>query len=131
MRIFVFLFSLLFIANTVHAESITLVGDSLTIKGRIIWKDHSITGYPSNIVFTSLDNQGEKLVQKVDSTGRFKQTLVYGKYNISPQLNYHWIGEELIRIDAEKSKLSVDINADSEQDIIIKLDTIAWPVNTL
>ena len=126
-----FLFCLLFTTNIVLAASMAPVGDSLTIKGRIIWKDNTITGYPSNVVFTSLDKPAEKLTQKVDSMGRFEQVLAHGKYNISPQLNYHWIGEELIRIDAEKSKFTLEVKANCEQEITIRLDTIGWPVNTL
>jgi CubicO group peptidase (beta-lactamase class C family) len=57
----------------------------------------------------------------------FEKTLPYGKYIISPELNYHWMDEEFIRINDKKSSLEINVNADSKNEITISLDTISWP----
>lgn len=105
------------------------VRDSTLVKGSFVWKDSSITGFPHKIVITSLIEPNISFTQKVDSLGRFEQYLTNGEYSFSPQLNYHWIGEEFIRIDGEKSAKRVDINTDLINEIKIQLDTINWPVN--
>jgi hypothetical protein len=79
--------------------------NSVRIKGHFIWKDSSITGYPPNVKITSTVNPQEQYIQQVDSVGVFEKTLPYGKYIISPELNYHWMGEEFIRINGKKSTL--------------------------
>jgi len=103
--------------------------DSINIKGRFIWKDNSITGFPSNVKITSSLNKDDSYIQKVDSLGVFELNLTNGEYNISPELNYHWMGEEFIRIDDEKSTTKININTDSKSNVTIQLDTISWPSN--
>jgi len=77
--------------------------DSIKIRGRFIWTSSSITGYPSHVKITSSSNRKTQFIQEVDSFGTFEQTLASGKYRFSAELNYHWMGEELIRID-DKSR---------------------------
>lgn len=101
--------------------------DSITIKGRFVWKDKSITGYPNHVKISSTTKPEEQLIQKVDSLGNFEQKLAFGKYILSAELNYHWMGEELVRIDPEKSTKEIEIHAGSKPDVIIQLDTIPWP----
>jgi hypothetical protein len=107
-----------------------LAEDSITVRGRFIWTSSSITGYPSHVKITSSSNHKTQVIQKVDSLGTFEQTLARGKYRFSAALNYHWMGEELIRIDAKKSTLELEVKADSKNEIIIRLDTISWPKNS-
>ena len=116
-----------FTLNTHPAIATQNAGDSLTISGRFIWEDPSITGYPSNVKISSVTNSKAELILSVDSLGRFKHTLAYGKYTLSPELNYHWIGEKFIRIDNTSSLIKVDIKADSETELTIRLSTIPWP----
>jgi CubicO group peptidase (beta-lactamase class C family) len=134
MRIISLCFCILHSVCIVHAfqasNSYTLsiqAQDSITIKGRFIWKDRSITGYPSNVKITSTVTPREQFIQQVDSLGVFEKTLPYGKYIISPELNYHWMDEEFIRINDKKSSLEINVNADSKNEITISLDTISWP----
>jgi CubicO group peptidase (beta-lactamase class C family) len=101
--------------------------DSVTIKGHFIWKDSSITGYPPNVKIISIVNPHEQFIQQVDSMGVFEKTLPYGKYIISPELNYHWMGEEFIRINDKKSTLEINANTASNNEITISLDTVSWP----
>lgn len=137
MRIIFFCFCLVQPVCTAHAFPASnssrftkQVDDSLTIKGRFIWKDSSITGYPPNVKITSLANPGEQFIQEVDALGMFKKTLTYGKYVISPELNYHWMGEEFIRIDDKKSTLELEVSADSKNEVSIQLDSLSWPKNS-
>ena len=107
-----------------------LAEDSITVRGRFIWTSSSITGYPSHVKITSSSNRKTQFIQEVDSFGTFEQTLASGKYRFSAELNYHWMGEELIRIDDKKSTLELEVKADSKNEIIIRLDTIPWPKNS-
>ncbi|MEO1049681.1 MAG: serine hydrolase domain-containing protein [Bacteroidota bacterium] len=101
--------------------------DSIIIKGQFVWKDSAITGYPANVQITSTANPDLWLLQAIDSLGRFEKTLAYGRYTISTELNYHWMGEELVRIDEEESALKLEVNAATDHEVVIILDTIPWP----
>lgn len=139
MRSIFFCFCLLFSINTIFAleelpfseEEIIIkqINDSITISGSLIWEDPSITGYPSNISISSLTNPEVSFIQKIDSLGMFERNLPYGKYAIAPVLNYHWVGEELIRINENTSRLTLDVKPNSTNKIVVSLDTIAWPKN--
>jgi len=107
-----------------------LAEDGLRIKGLFLWKDSSITGYPANVKIRSSSNRDEQFIQEVDSLGMFEKTLTYGKYIISPELHYHWMGERFIRIDDKKSTLKLEVKAHSKNEIIIRLDTVSWPKNS-
>lgn len=103
------------------------IRDSVTIQGHVIWTNDFITGYPANVKIIPLSNPDKPLLQAVDSLGNFEQTLVQGQYRITTELNYHWMGEELIRIDDKKSSLQIEVGADSKNEFTIQLDTIPWP----
>ncbi|MCG8373829.1 MAG: beta-lactamase family protein [Balneolales bacterium] len=102
--------------------------DSLSVRGQFAWEDETITGYPAHVKIVSISNPGAPIIQSVDSLGRFQQTLAFGSYRFSSELNYHWVGEELIRIDEHESALILDVNSNSVREFTILLDTIAWPV---
>lgn len=103
--------------------------DSTLVKGSFVWKDSSITGFPQKVVITSFIDPNISFTQKVDSLGRFKKHLTNGKYSFSPELNYHWVGEEFIRIDDEKSTTKINLDTNSKSNVTIQLDTISWPIN--
>lgn len=105
--------------------------DSVYVKGRFMWNESSITGYPSNVKFTSLSNPEVSFINEVDSLGHFDSKVPRGKYIVSSELNYHWAEEDFIRIDEEKSKLTTNIKSNLKNELIIKLDTNAWPKNML
>ena len=107
------------------------IKDSIKVKGSFIWNENSITGYPANVKFTSTSNTEISFLEEVDSLGMFESRLPRDKYIVSPELNYHWVGEELIRIDEKKSKLILNVKSDLKNDFLIKLDTISWPKNVL
>ncbi|MEL6699558.1 MAG: serine hydrolase domain-containing protein [Bacteroidota bacterium] len=102
--------------------------DSLTIHGQIIWKDSTITGFPAFVEITAANFPHQPMIQAVDSLGRFEKTLAYGSYSISPQLNYHWMEEEWVRIDEEKSKVEVKLQKGANDQVLLVLDTIPWPL---
>ena len=99
--------------------------DSVKIAGSFLWKDTSIKGYPSKVKIISLETKADPIFHSVDSLGKFSFHLTKGKYSIKSELNYYWMGEELIRIDEKKSTITREINSD--QTIKILLDTIGWP----
>lgn len=101
--------------------------DSILVKGKIVWEDSAITGYPLNIKITPLASPKLEIVQSIDSLGSFKAELVPGKYTILPELNYHWMGEELIRIDEKKSKTLLEVKPKTSNNITVQWDTIPWP----
>ncbi|MEO1418061.1 MAG: serine hydrolase domain-containing protein [Bacteroidota bacterium] len=101
--------------------------DSLTIHGQIIWKDSTITGFPAFVQITATSLPHLPMIQAVDSLGRFEKTLAYGSYNISPQLHYHWMEEEWVRIDEEKSSVELRLKEGTNDQVILELDTIPWP----
>ncbi|MEO0337957.1 MAG: serine hydrolase domain-containing protein [Bacteroidota bacterium] len=101
--------------------------DSILVKGQLVWKDQSIIGYPAQVKITPLSNPEVIIMQKVDSIGRFEQLLPKGTYTFAPQLNYHWMEEDWIRIDAQKSTQQLKVKARGKNQITIQLDTIAWP----
>ena len=100
----------------------------VTINGRFVWADSSITGFPEMVKITSANKPNDPKLQEVDSLGRFEVTLPVGTYTLAPQLNYHWMGEDLVRIDDRRSPLDVNLVKDSNQEFIITLDTIPWPL---
>lgn len=114
-----------------NASSAKKINDSILIEGKIIWKDSSINGYPSNIKIKPLSSNSIRIIKEIDSLGRFKAQLTYGQYTVSPELNYHWMGEELIRIDENKSEIVLEVKPDSSNNLTVQLDTIPWPKNNL
>lgn len=127
MKTFFFLILMAFALNAYPATATLTHTDSLIVTGRFVWIDPSITGFPSNVKITSSTNPEVQFIQPVDSLGRFERALAYGQYILSPELNYHWMGEELIRIDDKTSRIEIDIKANGQNEFIIQLDTIPWP----
>ena len=104
--------------------------DSVLVKGRFTWRDSSITGYPAHVKMTSEADPHVQFVQTVDSLGAFERKLPTGSaFKLSAAINYHWMGEEWIRIDDEKSS-AVWSSAIDQTEINILLDTIPWPINS-
>lgn len=127
MKTFFFQILMAFALNAYPASATPTFTDSLIVTGRFVWADPSITGFPSSVIITSSTNPEVQFIHPVDSLGRFEQTLAYGEYILSPELNYHWMGEELIRIDDKTSRIEIDIQANGQNEFIIQLDTIPWP----
>ncbi|MCI4669205.1 MAG: beta-lactamase family protein [Bacteroidia bacterium] len=101
--------------------------NDLPLKGHFVWLDSSITGYPGQIRFSL---QSDSLIEKiidVDSLGYFNASLEKGIYKVSPVLNYHWMGEELVRINEKTSTMIVEVADSFNTEIVVKLDTIPWP----
>lgn len=123
-------FFLMLVALTLNSHSAIATphtGDSLIISGRFIWEDSSIVGFPSNVKITSVVNSEVQFIQVVDSLGYFEKKLAFGRYILSPELNYHWMGEDLIRIDDTTSPIEIDLKFGGVTEFIIQLDTISWP----
>lgn len=127
MKTYLFLMLAAFTLNAPLATAMPAIEDSLTITGRFVWEDSSIVGFPSNVKITSVINSEVQFIQAVDSTGYFEQKLAFGRYILSPELNYHWMGEELIRIDDTASSIEIDIKTGGATEFLIQLDTISWP----
>lgn len=127
MKTYLFLILVAFTLNAHSAIAMPHTEDSLTITGRFIWEDSSIVGFPSNVKITSVINSEVQFIQAVDSTGYFEQKLAFGRYILSPELNYHWMGEKLIRIDDTTSPVEAKVIANGETQFIIQLHTIQWP----
>lgn len=107
-----------------HAQTI----DSVRLSGKLEWKDKSITGFPAQLEISSLDDATFSVKTDIDSLGRYAINLAVGEYSIAPARNYHWIGEEYIRIDDTQSKIALELlGAKEYQAPILELDTIAWP----
>ena len=122
------LFTLCVVISTQASHAFQKTTDSLQITGRFVWKDNSIQGFPSKVkVISSLDKKAP-IFHPVDSLGKFSFALAKGTYLITSQLNYHWMGEELVRIDDSKS--FTEKTFPSDQNIEIVLDTIPWPNRT-
>jgi CubicO group peptidase (beta-lactamase class C family) len=103
--------------------------DSAIVYGHLIWKEKSIPGFPSKINITEKGKSSLLLKAVVDSSGKYSVTLPLGTYNITPSLSYHWAREHYIRIDNDKSQITVTVK--SNKDVvapILEIDTIALPV---
>ncbi len=102
--------------------------DPITIKGRLIWDKTDIVDFPSTLKLIDIKNDLNVKEINVDSLGNFNALLSKGKYILKPSKTYHWQGEEIIRIDIEKSKKTLNTTKKKlKSNVILKLYTIEEP----
>jgi len=104
------------------------VKDSTLIKGKLKWDRENILDFPPTVKIINARNSMFTKELIVDSLGQFSTRLPKGKYSIVPSKSYHWQGEEIIRINAQKSSKKFVIKKhDSKVSLILKLKTLKEP----
>ena len=98
------------------------------VMGHLKWNGIKVTGFPNKIKVTSMEEPSFLALVDVDLLGKYSVNLPIGSYTISPHKNYHWMGEEYIRINNKTSLVFVTVQ--SNQDVTaptLKLNAIQAP----
>ncbi len=92
-------------------------GDSVSITGKLTWRDSTINKFPSKVKIISRYDPFFVLSAKVDSLGRYSSTLPIGSYTITPATKYHWQrdwNQKFVRINTEKSRIRITTDSIGE-----------------
>ena len=102
--------------------------DTAHVSGQVIWEDEAITGFPGQVTIASQNDSIPTQQVDVDSLGHYTAVLPRGTYTISSSKNYHWIGEQYIRIDGDRSRITLTVSADQEVEApVLQLSIIPRP----
>ncbi len=103
--------------------------DSLLIKGKLLWDRNGIIDFPKSIkIVDAKDPANSRVIKVNEKTGDFSISAINGRYFLRPSKSYHWQGEDIVRIDSEKSEKQFKANIDtSKNGVIFTLRTIEKP----
>jgi CubicO group peptidase (beta-lactamase class C family) len=101
--------------------------DLAKVSGNVIWKENSITGFPSKINITAKGQSSFLIQTDVDSLGRYFVNLPSGTYTIAPAVSFYWV-KQFIRIDSENSQITLTVESNKDAIApILEIDTITLP----
>lgn len=102
--------------------------DTSRVIGKVKWKNELIEGFPNKIKVTKKEESSFLVFTEIDSSGNYSVFLPNGDYHITTAKNYYWMNDDYLRIDYEKSFVSVNVLSQNIIKVpVLEIDTLMLP----
>lgn len=99
-----------------------------SVAGKLKWEDPVIKNYPERLRVTSVKDPALQFLVPVDTAGQYSFALPAGTYEICSLWSFQRIGDEIYKIDKDRSKLTFRIRAGRSSEVpALSLKTVTAP----
>ena len=105
----------------------TCLSAQTTVSGQVEWHDKAISSYPAHVIASS-DTGEIQGKSSVNDDGTYVLDLPSGTFLIKSERNFHWQGEQFVRINDADSHISVTVKEEKAiQAPVLKLSITPYP----